>query len=366
MTGIKKNIPAEVLSFFFGEKTRSHHHSEEKLSIQPIGDGLINDSFHIAGNFNQDIFLQRINKHVFKAPAHIQENYIRVYEHIRSEQKKFSIPVPKKPDSNNEFLFKDHNGEFWRAFEFIHDAKTVATATNSSQAGEVARCFGKFTALMNGFDVSSLHKTIPGFHDLSLRYSQFNSAIESASEIKKTNAYQLIDQLKIKEKYVEHYREIIQSDHFPLRVIHHDAKISNILFNSAGSTVICPVDFDTVMPGYIFSDLGDMIRSMVSDSNEDENNNDLLTIRKDFYNSIVEGYMQEMGSLLTSEEEEQIHFSGLMMIYMQALRFITDYLSGNIYYRIKHPEHNLQRALNQLTLLKSLERFLEYNYQFRI
>ena len=157
-----------------------------------------------------------------------------------------------------------------------------------------------------------------------------------------------------------------ESEEFEKRVMHHDAKISNILFSEETGQVICPVDFDTCMPGYFFSDLGDMIRSMACSEGENNTNYSEINIRKDFYEAILDGYMEVMQELLTDAEKKHIHYSGLLMIYMQALRFITDYLNGDLYYRTDYPEQNFDRAMNQLTLLQRLEEFLQTEYDFKM
>jgi thiamine kinase-like enzyme len=149
-------------------------------------------------------------------------------------------------------------------------------------------------------------------------------------------------------------------------VMHHDAKIANILFSKKTGDVICPVDFDTVMPGYFFSDLGDMIRSMACSLDETSTDFENLTIRKEFYKAIVEGYLSVMKNQFTVSENKYIHYAGLLMIYMQALRYMTDYLNGDIYYKTNYAEQNFDRAKNQVILLKRLEEFFKDEYQFSV
>lgn len=147
--------------------------------------------------------------------------------------------------------------------------------------------------------------------------------------------------------------------------MHHDAKISNVLFSNKTGKVVCLVDFDTVMPGYFFSDLGDMIRSMVCPEDETSTKFSNICIRKEFYEAIVTGYLDVIGKELTESEKKYIHYSGLLMIYMQSLRFLADYLNGDVYYQITYPDQNFDRAKNQLILLQRLEDFLGTNYQFK-
>jgi thiamine kinase-like enzyme len=148
--------------------------------------------------------------------------------------------------------------------------------------------------------------------------------------------------------------------------MHHDAKIGNVLFNKINGRVICLVDFDTAMPGYYFSDLGDMIRSMAGCCDENSTDFDGIGIRKDFYDAILAGYLDVMKEQLTGSEKKYIHYAGLVMIYMQALRFCTDYLEKDVYYKTTYPEQNYDRARNQLALLKRLEEFLKEEYRFSV
>ncbi|RYE01403.1 MAG: aminoglycoside phosphotransferase family protein, partial [Sphingobacteriaceae bacterium] len=161
-------------------------------------------------------------------------------------------------------------------------------------------------------------------------------------------------QIKIVLEHVEilkTYQKIIQEKQVPLRVMHHDTKISNVLFNNAGKS-LCMVDLDTVMPGYFLSDLGDMMRTYLSPASEEETDLNRIIIRPDFYQAIIHGYLSEMETVLTSAEKQYFFYAGKMMMYMQGLRFLTDFLIGDIYYPVTYPDQNLFRAKNQFTLLK--------------
>jgi thiamine kinase-like enzyme len=245
-------------------------------------------------------------------------------------------------------------------------AQTFHNATNSMQARTVAEVFGSLTSGFEFFDLDRLYITIPGFHDLSLRFHQFKQSLHSKKYDRLLKAAPLIDQLKKREGYVSFFEVMTESEEFEKRLMHHDAKISNILFDEETGKVICPVDFDTCMPGYFFSDFGDMIRSMACSEDESSTNYNDINIRRDFYEAILEGYLEVMHELLTDSEKKYIHYSGLLIIYMQALRFLADYLNGDVYYKTTYPEQNFDRAKNQLTLLQRLEEFLSANYQYTI
>lgn len=334
--------------------------------VKPITSGLINQSFKVTSKTTGDSFLlQNINQHVFSDPEKVQYNYETLWKYLQSEEINFIIPEPKYFPDNNSF-YCDSNNNYWRVFEYIDGAITLSIAEKPSQAKMVAETFGSLTACFSQFDAGQLNKVIPGFHNLSLRFKQFKDSLHSKNYERIQKAAAMISELKEKERYANFFDVITESEEFPLRVMHHDAKISNILFDEETGKVICTVDFDTIMPGYFFSDLGDMIRSMVCPEDENSTNFDIINIRKEFYDAIVSGYMDVIGKELTESEKKHIHYSGLLMIYMQSLRFLADFLNGDIYYRIDYPEQNFDRAKNQLILLQRLEDFLGVNYQFKI
>lgn len=359
-----KEIPIEVLEAFTTYEPSLPDHAAGEIIVERISGGLINHSFRVSCQLKPDFLLQRINKNVFLNPAHVQENYINIWEYAEFEFTGLRLPSPKYCGKMTT-LFVDDNENYWRAFEFIEESKMFPVAVKPSQAKATAKTFAKFTAAFNDFNIQQLREVIPGFHDLRLRYHQFEQALNGELYERMANALPIIEELKQRERYKHFYEIIIESDEFPKRVMHHDAKIANVLFNSKTGKVICPVDFDTVMPGYFFSDLGDMIRSMVSDKDENCTDFESIHIRKEYYEAIIAGYLDVIGKQLTTSEIKYIHYAGLLMIYMQALRFLTDYLNGDIYYHTTHPEQNFLRAKNQLTLLQKLEQFLSQHYYFR-
>jgi thiamine kinase-like enzyme len=175
---------------------------------------------------------------------------------------------------------------------------------------------------------------------------------------RREKARELIAELKQRKQYDDFYNSLADSSDYPKRVMHHDAKIANILFSKTTGKVICPIDFDTTMARFFFSDLGDMIRSMACSHDETSIDFENITIRKEFYDAIVDGYLSVMDKYLTASEKKNIHYAGIIIIYMQALRFMTDYLNGNIYYKTTYPEQNFDRTKNQLVLLKALEQVI--------
>lgn len=341
-------VPAEVIRAFTGQAT---------ARVERMGGGLINDSFKITTAGNPPLFLQRINTAIFENPVAVQENYMRIWEFAEYEFTGLKIPAPVFCGEMTT-LYTDQQEQYWRGFEYIGDSKTIDKVNSPAQARSLAKTFACFTASYQEFNTGLLQEVLPGFHDLSARYRQFDNALKSEYYERLACSQSLIDELKKRERYCFFFEEIRDSGSFPLRVMHHDAKISNILYSQKTGRLVCIVDYDTVMPGYFFSDLGDMIRSCCSTEPEAGIHVEKIRIRKSIYEGLVSGYLTGLGDELNAAEKKYIHYAGILMIYMQALRFITDYLEGDRYYQVQYAEQNFDRARNQLALLIQLELFL--------
>lgn len=369
---MSNEIPQEVLEAFTSGTQDMLSHAAGKTTVEKIGHGLINSSYKICCELKPVFFLQKINTHVFPRPYDVQENYIHIWRYAESvrtnsarELTGLRMPAPIYY-GKQATLCVDKDDNFWRAFEWIPDSTTIVVATTPDQAKATAGAFAKFTAAYEEMNTDMLKEVIPGFHDLGLRFRQFEEALNTELYERMAVALPVINELKQRERYKHFYKTITGSEGFHRRVMHHDAKIGNILFHNETGNVICPVDYDTVMPGYFFSDIGDMVRSMAGNSDENQKDPENIFIRKDFYKAIIEGYTDVLGGQLSSSERKYLHCAGLLMIYMQALRFLTDYLNGDIYYQTGYPQQNFDRAANQLALLKSLEVFLFKEYKFCI
>jgi len=206
---------------------------------------------------------------------------------------------------------------------------------------------------LDKFDSAKLKTCIPDFHNLSLRYNHFLAALENGDAQRIKESSSLIEFLKNQSGIVSMYEQIIHDENFRIRVTHHDTKISNVLFDEAGKG-LCVIDLDTVMAGYFISDVGDMMRTYLSPVSEEENDFSKIAVRDEFYHAIVNGYFAEMKEVMTPKEMSSFFYAGLFMIYMQAIRFLTDHLLGDPYYGAKYEGHNFVRANNQLVLLQRL------------
>ncbi len=366
---MKKAVPQNVLDAFANYEPGIPEHPAGEITVHAINGGLINHSYKISCRLKPSFLLQQLNKRVFANPQDVQENYVRLWEYAESARKRpgekmasLHLPIPVYCGKKTT-IFVDNHENYWRAFEFIEESRMLTVAKRPAQAKATAMAFAGFTAAFEHFKTGLLKEVIPGFHDLGYRYEQLEEALKSENYERMARALPLINELKDRERYRHFYDLITESTEFPKRVMHHDAKIANVLFSKKDARVMSLVDFDTVMPGYFFSDLGDMIRSMVCSHDENSTAFDEISIRGEFYEAIVNGYLEIIGKQLTGPEKKYIHYAGLLMIYMQALRFLTDYLNNDVYYKTDYPEQNLARAKNQLILLKKLEEYLSNRYQ---
>lgn len=322
------------------------------VSIQPFGTGLINHTWKIR-NADSSFILQRLNTDIFKTPWDIAENIEKIGCYL-SETATGYLFVTPTPTTEGKLLEETPDGVF-RLFPFITGSVSHDVLETPAMAKEAAQQFGRFTRLLNDFDASRLKITLPSFHDLALRYRQFLTALENGDRNRIEASKDLIATLQSHAHIADMYSDIVKNKSIRLRVTHHDTKISNVLFDNSGNG-LCVIDLDTVMPGYFISDLGDMMRTYLSPVSEEEEEMEKIVIREDFYQAIIEGFYTEMKEVMSEEEKNYVFYSGEFMIYMQALRFITDHLNGDIYYGAKYPGHNYNRAQNQAVLL---EKYLE-------
>jgi Ser/Thr protein kinase RdoA (MazF antagonist) len=317
---------------------------------EPFGSGLINNTWKVSAATGAYI-LQRINTTIFKSPQDIADNLVNLQNYLHQTAPDYLFPAPL-PALNKQHLVID-DGNYYRLLPFIKNSHTVDVVTHPGQAYEAAKQFGKFSRLLNDFDATQLRYTLPDFHNLGLRINQFKSALKTAGYERLTNASAAIKVIAQHESIGDIYTKLLNNRDIPLRVIHHDTKINNVLFDG-NDKGLCVIDLDTVMPGYYISDVGDMMRTYLSPVNEEEQDLSKISIREDYLAAIHKGYMEEMADVLTAAEKSLFFYSGKFMIYMQALRFLTDYLNGDIYYHTTYAGQNLARAQNQLTLLAEL------------
>jgi Ser/Thr protein kinase RdoA (MazF antagonist) len=253
----------------------------------------------------------------------------------------------------DDIYYREEQGYF-RVFPYIQGSHTIDSVSNPDQAFEAALQFGKFTRLLSGFDAQRLHITIPNFHNLTLRFEQFETALKNGDPARIRQSAHLVTEIRNYGYIVDEFEKIRRNASVKQRVTHHDTKISNVLFDRYEKG-LCVIDLDTVMPGYFISDMGDMMRTYLSPANEEEKDFQKIEVREDFFRSIVNGYLSSMGDELTGDEQSLILYSGQFLIYMQAIRFLADHFNRDVYYGARYPGQNFVRAGNQLVLLRRLD-----------
>ncbi len=326
----------------------------EDFEIVQIPTGHINLTFKIIKKPNSSI-LQRVNKNIFTKPDRIANNIKLASDHLTKHHPTYLFLKSIKTDEGKEMEY-DEEGFPWRLFPFIEDTFTMDSVETPEQAFSASQEFARLTKKLNGIDVTAFQPTLDRFHDLGWRYEQFENALSNASADRIAKAKNSIEQASRFAYLVDEYETLITSGDLAPRVMHNDTKINNILFDKKSNKAVCVIDLDTLMPGYFIYDVGDMIRTFVSPVSEEEKDVNKISIRKEILNALIDGYISQMGDVLTEKEKTLIPFSGMMMTYIMALRFLADFLNCDVYYHTTYPDQNLVRASNQFQLLELLSK----------
>lgn len=321
---------------------------EAECNIQPFGSGLINTTWKVMCG-DRSYILQRINHQVFKKPVLIAQNIQIIGEHFSIHHPDYFFVEPVQTLDNKGLVITE-NGEYFRLQPFVSNAVSYDVVMSEKLAFEAARQFGKFTRLLSGVDIDRIQVTLPDFHNLTLRYEQFEQAVKNGNPGRIKESATLIRAIRGYQFITTAFEEIKQRPGFKIRVMHHDTKINNVLFDKSNNG-LCVIDLDTVMPGYFISDFGDMMRTYLSPANEEEADFSKIEARGTYFKAIVDGYLGELKEELSHDEIRHMIYAGQFMVYMQCIRFLTDYLNNDAYYGAKYEKHNLVRAGNQLTLL---------------
>lgn len=321
--------------------------------ITPVKVGHINNTFLVEGDNNY--ILQKINKNIFKTPILVLENFAKISGHLENKLK--GLPDFKRrfitsfKTSGGKDHFKDGAGNVWRLLNYQEDTKNLNQTSNITESFEAAKAFGLFQKLFLDFNPEDLHITIEDFHCPEKRLKEYEKALREDTLNRK-------DQALWGQECVDKNKSLIDSflklkGDLPLRIVHNDAKLSNVLFDIESGEGLCVIDLDTVMPGYTLFDFGDLVRSMAGPT-EDER--DLANIKVDleYFKSLAKGYLHHTKDFLTPIEREHLLFGAKLIIYLLGMRFLTDFLNGDKYFKTEYAGHNLVRAQNQFNLLGSL------------
>lgn len=329
-------------------------------SIEPLTAGHINDSYIVrcrARKSTRRYFLQRINSEVFQDVAGLMNNVARVSEHIRQRLSR-GDDEPRVPvliqSRDGAASVTDAAGRTWRLFTFVEGTRGYLRIDSPQRAAAAARAFGQFQKLLVDLPPPRLHETIPDFHHTPKRLAALEQALQRDSCNRARAAGREIEFVRRHAAIAHVIVNLQESGQIPDRVAHYDAKISNVLFDSGSDEAVCVVDLDTVMPGSMLYDFGDMVRSMTCPADEDERDLSLVGVQLPLFEAVARGYLASAGEFLTDVERAHLVAAAKVITYEQGVRFLTDFLDGDVYYRTVRTEHNLDRARNQFRLVESI------------
>ncbi len=336
-------IPSKVLDIFFAES--------EIKSVNEFGNGHIQSTFKVDTR-SSSFILQKINTVVFSKAEVLINNHLKLQQ-IVGINSQFVVPHLLKANTK-EYFFRDEDGGFWRAMEFVPNTHSLERVENPDQAYEAGKAYGWFAKVLQKANISDFEEAIPNFHSLSLRLKQFDEAMKNNAAGRRESVKKDIGFfLQRKEELLKVERLIVEGK-IPKRIVHNDTKINNVLFENAKAVAV--IDLDTMAPGSILFDYGDALRTIANTSDEDEEDLKKVKFSLDNFNGFTEGYLSQTASFLTKSEKQNLHLAPVLMTYIIGLRFLTDFLNGDVYFKTKKENHNLIRARVQEELIKEIEK----------
>jgi Ser/Thr protein kinase RdoA (MazF antagonist) len=331
----------------------------EVAGIAPHGNGHINDTYCVecqGAGAPARYILQRINRNVFRNPAAVMENIERVTAHLlrqaagEPDTARRVLKLVPAQDGRNWHV--DAEGETWRAYRFIDHAHTYEAASSAGQAFQAARAFGCFQQQLANLPAPRLHDTIPDFHHTPRRFAALEQAIAADVKGRAILARPEIEFALARQPIAG----LLLDANLPERITHNDTKFNNVLLDDATGEGICVIDLDTVMPGLALYDFGDMVRTTTSPAAEDEQDLSKVTMQFPLFEALVRGYLEAASGFLTPAEKKYLAFSGKLITFETGIRFLTDYLAGDMYFKVHREGHNLDRCHTQFKLVESIER----------
>lgn len=329
------------------------------IDIKPFGNGLINSTFSVCIlNSKSDFILQKINHQIFKDIDLLQDNIKRITDHIRlkltqeGETDIYRKTLTLIPTKDGKLYYFDGES-YWRLTLKIEDSVTC-DIVNSQYAYYAGVSFGKFQAMLSDIPGEPLGETIPNFHNMEYRLTQFREAVKSNAANRLATVIGLVQEVEYRAYEMCKCERLFREGKLPKRINHCDTKVNNLLFDNEGN-VLCVIDLDTAMSGFVTSDFGDFMRTAANTGKEDDADLSKVSFDLDIFKSYSRGYLESAKSFLTPLEIELLPFGAKLLTYMQFVRFLTDYLNGDTYYKIDYESHNLIRSVAQLKLLQSIE-----------
>lgn len=356
MAGLSKEHKDEIVSAF--------HFKGTMIDMIPYGSGHINDTFLLTYEREEGVvvkyILQRMNTSIFHNPEELMENILGVTAHLRKkiienggDPERETLNVIKTLDKKPYYL--DSKGGYWRAFVFITNATSYDIVENPEDFYQSAVSFGRFQSLLADYPADTLHEIIEGFHDTRARFAVFKKAVEEDVMGRAASVQKEIQFVLDHEDVANFFSELLDKGELPLRVTHNDTKLNNIMIDDETRKGICVIDLDTVMPGLAMNDFGDSIRFGASTAAEDEKDLDKVWCDMDLFDIYTKGFIEGCNGKLTKKEIELLPMGAKVMTFECGMRFLTDYLQGDTYFKIHREGHNLDRCRTQFKLVADME-----------
>jgi len=340
----------------------------EFTGYEKCNNGHINSTYMLIFEENGKVkkyILQKINTTVFKDPDKLMSNIVAVTSHIRKKNEEMNAPWADRgtltfsPCIDGKYYYIDEDDNCWRVYEYIGDVYTCNAIDSTEVFENAGIAFGEFQNLLADFDGASLYETIENFHNTASRFADFKKAIEENKSGRLNTVKEEVEFAVAREKDTHILVDMIADGKLPLRVTHNDTKLNNILFDNVSDKGICIIDLDTVMPGLSLYDFGDSIRYGANTAAEDEQDVSKVSLNLELYEAYVKGYLSSAKDALTDLEKELLPFGAKIMTYECGIRFLMDYLNGDVYFHTDYAEHNLVRARTQFALVADIEKKME-------
>lgn len=324
------------------------------------GEGHINQTYCLQRDDGRRFILQRINTAVFTDPDGVMENICGVTDFLREKIAQAGGEPEREtmrvlPTKEGRRYYRTKAGECWRAYDFVEGTICLQSVRSIDDFCESAAAFGRFQKLLAAYPASTLHETIPQFHDTPNRLAQFKKAVEADAMGRVAEVQDAIDFVLSREADCHYMTDLLAAGKLPLRVTHNDTKLNNVLFDAKTGKGLCVIDLDTVMPGLVANDFGDAIRFGANDCDEDEDDMSKVHFSLPLYNAYTESFLNVVGDALTPLEIETLPWGARLMTLECGMRFLMDYIEGDHYFHISRPTQNLDRARTQFKLVKDME-----------
>lgn len=340
----------------------------ELAEIKQLDDGHINDTYYfefVEENGHRCKYLvQVLNTFVFKDPDSLMKNVVGVTNYLHDmiiknggDPERESLYVYLTKDNKPYYI--DSNGKCWRCYNFIYNAHTVQMVDCPETFYKAAKAFGKFQQMLADYPGETLAETIPNFHNTVSRFADFKKAVEDNISGRANQAEGEISFVLAREKDCSVLLDLLKEGKLPLRVTHNDTKLNNVMLDNETGEGICVVDLDTVMPGLSLYDFGDSIRFGANTAAEDEKDLSRVSLSLEYFKAYAMGYLSTAGESLTAEEINQLAFSSKLMTLECGMRFLGDFINGDVYFKTEYPEHNLVRCRTQFKLVEEIEKHLD-------